>query len=315
VELLTVIAVIGILVALMLPAIQAAREAARRTECENHLKQLAVAFLNFEQSQGAYPSGGWGLRWLGVPERGLGRGQPGSWTYQTLPFIEEQVLFDLGAGLTGEASKNSHLARLKTPLKIHYCPTRRAVGLYPYTAASGERPFTFIGLGNPVAKTDYAVNLGDPKSTCCPDEPSSFAAIDNGTFKYPDLANHSGISFAFSKVRAQQVTDGTSHTYMLGEKYLNPDMYATGVSYGDDQTLYHGHNSDSLRSTSITFGPPRQDRPGLDLIDPFGSAHSAGCNFAMCDGSVRTIAYDIDPETHRCHGNRRDDQAASADAD
>jgi prepilin-type processing-associated H-X9-DG protein len=257
---------------------------------------------------------------VGVPNRGLGPRQPGGWAYQTLPFIEEQALFDLGVGLIGEAEKNAHKLRLQTPLAVHYCPTRRAVSLYPYPPGLQVLPFglDIVGARGPVARTDYAVNIGDAKKTCCPDQPdqpSSFAVVDNGTYRYPDLADHTGISFAFSKVRAQQITDGTSHTYMLGEKYVNPDMYTTGESKGDDQTLYHGHNSDSMRSTNISFGPPRQDRPGLDLIDPFGSAHSPGCNFAMCDGSVRTISYNIDPETHRRLGNRQDGLPVSADSD
>ena len=316
VELLTVIAVIGILIAIMLPAIQASREAARRAQCKNHLKQLGLAFLNFEQAKRAFPSGGWGVHWLGVPDRGLGQGQPGGWAYQTLPFIEEQALFDLGAGLTGEAAKNAHKQRLQTPLAVHHCPTRRAVGLYPYQWGLRVLPFGFdiLGAPNPVAKNDYAVNIGDAPLTCCHIQPLSFAAIDNGTYKYPNFADHTGMSFAFSNVRVKQVTDGLSRTYLLGEKYLNSDMYMKGDSDGDDQTLYHGHNSDLMRSTNITFGPPRQDQPGLKLIDLFGSAHSAGCNFAMCDGSVRTISYDIDPETHRRLGNRQDGLwAANAD--
>jgi prepilin-type processing-associated H-X9-DG protein len=276
--------------------------------------------MNFEQARGAFPSGGWGVPWVGVPDRGLGPKQPGGWAYQTLPFIEEEALFDLGAGLTGLAEKNAHKQRLQTPLAVHYCPTRRAVGLYPYLGFQNPYqgapvlPFgtDIVGARNPVARNDYAVNIGDPNKTCCPNHPTSFAAIDNGTFKYPDLADHTGISFVFSKVRAQQITDGMTHTYMLGEKYVNPDMYTTGQSLGDDQTPYHGHNSDSVRSTNVKFGPPRQDQPGLDLIDPFGSAHSAGCNFAMCDGSVRTIAYGIDPEAHRGLGNRQDGEAVTA---
>jgi prepilin-type processing-associated H-X9-DG protein len=65
-----------------------------------------------------------------------------------------------------------------------------------------------------------------------------------------------------------------------------------------------------MRSTHPIFGQPQQDRPGLE-ITVFGSAHAAGCNFAMCDGSVHTIAYDIDPETHRRLGNRQDGGAAT----
>jgi prepilin-type processing-associated H-X9-DG protein len=204
------------------------------------------------------------------------------------------------------------LQRLKTPLPIHYCPTRRAVGLYPY-AWYWELPFSLIGWGNPIAKNDYAVNIGDPIDIGHPDQPMSFAVIDSGAYKYPDLSDNTGISFPFSKVRVQQITDGLSNTYMLGEKYLIPEKYTTGNADGDDQTLYSGPNRDLMRSTHPTFGPPRQDQPGLENA-LFGSAHAAGCNFAMCDGSVRMIAYDIDPETHRRLGNRQDAQWAATDA-
>jgi prepilin-type N-terminal cleavage/methylation domain-containing protein/prepilin-type processing-associated H-X9-DG protein len=313
VELLTVIAIIGLLIAIMLSAIQASREASRRAQCTNHLRQLSLAFMNSESAKKAFPSGGWGNEWLGVPDRGLGHGQPGGWPYQTLPFIEEQALFDLGAGLTGQAERDAHLQRLKTPLAIHHCPTRRAVGLYPY-AWDRELPFSFIGAGNAVAKNDYAVSIGDPQSICCHAQPMSFAAIDNRTYRIPDLSDHTGISFAFSNVRVSQIKDGQSKTYMLGEKYLVPEKYTTGDAYGDDQSLYSGPNTDLMRSTHLNFGPPRQDQRGLEKIAVFGSAHAAGCNFAMCDGSVRTISYDIDPETHRRLGNRRDGLPVAADA-
>jgi prepilin-type processing-associated H-X9-DG protein len=169
-------------------------------------------------------------------------------------------------------------------------------------------------MGNPVAKTDYAVNLGDPNWKMPLPGPTSFAEFDQGTFEYPDVSDRTGISFDFSKVRVQQITDGLSHTYMLGEKNLNADKYTTGSAIGDDQTLYNGTNQDLARTTHPNFGPPRQDRPGLEIA-VFGSPHAAGCNFAMCDGSVRTISYDIAPDTHRRFGNRQDGLSAAAEAD
>ena len=89
VELLVVIAIIGILVALLLPAVQAAREAARRTQCKNHLKQLGIASQLHVDTHKFFPSGGWGDWWVGCPDMGCGKNQPGTWTYQLLSYIEE----------------------------------------------------------------------------------------------------------------------------------------------------------------------------------------------------------------------------------
>ena len=91
VELLVVIAIIGVLVALLLPAIQAAREAARRTQCINNLKQLALGCQNHHDTHGHFPTGGWGWYWVGDPDRGFGKEQPGGWAYNLLPFFEQQA--------------------------------------------------------------------------------------------------------------------------------------------------------------------------------------------------------------------------------
>src|SRR5688500_16003578 len=96
VELLVVIAIIGVLVALLLPAIQAAREAARRTQCINNLKQLCTACQLHVDTYGFLPSGGWGDWWVGCPDQGAGKNQPGTWTYQLLSFIEESASRGIG---------------------------------------------------------------------------------------------------------------------------------------------------------------------------------------------------------------------------
>ena len=89
VELLVVITIIGILIALLLPAVQAAREAARQLQCKNNLKQLALGCLNHESATGRFPTGGWGFDWTGDADRGNDWRQPGGWIYNVLPYIEQ----------------------------------------------------------------------------------------------------------------------------------------------------------------------------------------------------------------------------------
>jgi len=244
--------------------------------------------------------------WIPVPERGVGPGQPGGWAYQILPQVEAQAVFDLGANLTGRDRLGAYVERLTTPLPLHHCPSRRPVETQPYTA-NWSFPLTSNILSRyRVAKNDYAVSIGDAPYTAVDEQPFSLEMMDSGGFPTPDLSDHTGISHRFSEVRIAQVSDGLSNTYALGEKYLSPDHYEGGVSWGDDQTLYQGHNSDLMRTTHPQFGPPRPDQEGLDIIQIFGSAHASGFQMAMCDGSVDTIAYDIDLETHRRLGHRAD---------
>lgn len=100
VELLVVIAIIGVLVGLLLPAIQAAREAGRRLTCSSHLKQLALGMIVHENSLKFFPTGGWGCQWTGDADRGFDKRQPGGWTYNVLPFIEQRSLHDWAAAIT-----------------------------------------------------------------------------------------------------------------------------------------------------------------------------------------------------------------------
>jgi prepilin-type processing-associated H-X9-DG protein len=314
VELLVVITIIGILIALLLPAVQAAREAARRMQCSNNLKQLGLACITHEQSQGFYPTGGWGFGWEGDPDRGFALKQCGGWLFNVLPYLENTALRDLGTGQTFNQKKQSRIALCQTPLSVCYCSSRRQVALYPVVWSNiANAKFNLDSTGSPpVARGDYAMNAGSQGRCEAGAGPSTFNDGDNPTYPWIDVSDHTGISYLRSMVSVAMVRDGMSSTYLIGEKYLDPDHYVDGTDDGDNSNIYTGYENDSYRGTYYNAGTPSatytpmQDTAAYRDFYRFGSAHSAGCNFALCDGSVQFISYSIDPEIHRRLGNRDD---------
>src|SRR5205823_6664996 len=110
------------------------------------------------------------------------------------------------------------------------------------------------------------------------------------------------ISYVLSQFRLSDVSDGTTHTAMVGEKYMPRQHYRTGRAFGDDHPTFIGDDADNRRWADK---PPRGDASDDD-ISHFGSAHAASCHFISCDGAVRTINYGIDSATFQCFGNRHD---------
>jgi prepilin-type N-terminal cleavage/methylation domain-containing protein/prepilin-type processing-associated H-X9-DG protein len=316
VELLVVITIIGILIALLLPAVQAAREAARKMQCGNNLKQLALAACHHEANLGYFPAGGWGSNLpknydlIGNPEYGVDWRQPSGWLYNLLPFVEAQGLHDIELGKTGPDKIVAADQLVASTVNYVNCPTRRSSTLL-INANTGERQ----------VQTDYAGNGGElfwgfvasggGSNNSSMTGPVDYAAgtVDPGRAGWFDAMSRSnGVFYGTSQTTVADISDGTSHTYLIGEKYLNSDKYATNTDAGDDQNMFTGYQDDIIRWTGPGNDPaytPRQDDTG-DGILIFGSAHSSGFNVAMCDGSVHTIAYTIDLETHRRLGNRHD---------
>ena len=330
VELLVVITIIGILIALLLPAVQAAREAARRLQCQNNLKQLGLAALNHEQMHGFFPSGGWGVFWVGDPDRGFDRRQPGGWLYNCLPFLEQDNLHSQGSdGYPDAVTASQKVAAnkvVRTPLSVVNCPSRRGAQLY--TNVVNGTLLAYNAMDNPpddnvVARTDYAANagdftIGDFTVFRTPYGPDTLAG--EASYDWINTAKYTGLSYQRSEVAIADVSDGTSHTYLFGEKYVSPDHYETGLDRGDNENWCAAYDNDSHRlvqgdgTDPDTAVPPMQDREGYAHSAGFGSAHAGSCHFVFCDGSVHGISYTINPETHRRLGNREDDQIVDGSA-
>ncbi len=325
VELLVVIAIIGILVSLLLPAIQSAREAARRTQCQSNLKQLALGALNHHELVGHYPTGGWGYFWVGDADRGFGRDQPGGWIYNVLPFIEQGNLHGLASDGQKDVLTDAQLEGARQvvvrPIPIIICPSRRPEGVFAKPV-----DYTFVAYNsnentpdfNVAGRSDYAMCSGDIEHNQYEAFPRRLDRAD--TFRwcnsvvgerlrncrlFPSPEQLTGIGFQRSEIAVKHVTDGTSSTYLFGEKYLNPEDYDTGEDEADNETWCTGYNNDNYRNS---FSPPLHDRPGLADPHRFGSAHPTTWHMAYCDGHVESLSYDIDPDVHRQSGNRLDGQ-------
>jgi prepilin-type N-terminal cleavage/methylation domain-containing protein len=315
-ELLVVIVIIGLLIALLLPAIQGSREAARGVHCQNNLRQVAAGLLLHHEAQKYFPSSGWHFTWAGEPERGTGIDQPGSWIFNLLGYIDEGNVRSLGAGLTGDARADALIKRCATPIPLFICPTRRAAIAYPQTLHL--QPLT---VGGPLtkelnlgAKSDYASNVGygqmveffyqwaGPQSLREGDQPS-FVWPTDAKFELLGFRNvtFNGVIYGRSHVSLKQISDGASRTLLIGEKYLTTENYESGKDSGDNENMYVGFNNDVCRSTSFA---PFRDGYGYEAVTRFGSAHFAGLNAAMCDGSVQMITYDVDEGVYRALGSR-----------
>jgi len=289
VELLVVIAVISVLVGLLLPAVQAAREAARRTECANNLKQLSLACLQHEHVQGFFPSGGWGNNWVGDSTLGFGRRQPGSWLFNVLPFIEEADLRAIGSHLLGAAREQAIARQNQIVISLINCPSRRP----PTTRYTVVDPYNSAPLQY-IVRSDYAANAGDFGDALMPGVHGPTPA-QAPTYNWDAaMRGLTGVSFVRSELAAAAIADGLSQTLLVGEKNVEPQHYDTGQALNDNQGAYTGFNWDNQRVARGDQPPAPDTYNSANRYYPsFGSAHPELWQAAYCDGHVAILSYDL----------------------
>jgi len=203
-------------------------------------------------------------------------------------------------------------------VEILNCPSRRRAIPYPYSLNGKYRPYNSDTNHQFVALSDYAGSAGD-RGSYGSTGPSSMAVGDNPSSSWNlELDTYTGVIFTCSEIQLSQIRDGTSNTFLIGEKHVDPIHYLDGKDAADDAAMYQGASTEVLR---WTYDPDYTDKetgltaplaltPLQDLETMlgyrFGSAHAAGVNMAFCDGSVHLISYTIDAETFRCLSNRED---------
>lgn len=275
--------------------------------------------LNYENAHKALPSGGWGWNWMGDPDGGIGKDQPGSWVYSILPYLEQTAAKSIAQGLT-DAQKRVELTKLaQTAVPVMNCPSRRGVGgtngngvVYPMYYADSYRN---MNLPKVVVRGDYGACFNGRKYYPPFDglsQPATLVqgkttfnwtgvekAFDNTLKRYVDRFD--GAVNVHNPIELRQITDGTSNTYLLGEKFLESNHYEDGIPSYDDQSYYIGFDRDTNLSS---YFPPYRDAPIGEQVFSFGSAHPSAFNMVYCDGSVHTIAYEIDLDVHKSLGSR-----------
>jgi hypothetical protein len=261
---------------------------------------------NCHDTNGYFPSAGWGWNWTGDADRGAGKEQPGGWVYSILPFVEQGPLHDLGKGQTGAAQQTAYGQRNGTAVGLFVCPSRRPATPYP-----GNYAYTNAGPppNNAYGRTDYAACVssnntdevfGGPADLATGDNPATWTSGSGATATNSGTFN--GICYTRSQVRLTDITKGTTSQVMIGEKYLNPNNYTNGSDGGDNECMFTGMNNDVCRNT---YNPPLKDTPGLGDTQRFGSQHISGVNVVMADGSIRTINYSISQSVFQPMGDIR----------
>ncbi len=263
VELLVVIAIIAVLVGLLIPAVQSAREAARQLQCKNNLKQMGLGFQSHHEANGNWPASGWGFGWMGDPNMGHSRLQPGGWMYNILPYTENTALWELGLGMGTTYSDSNRMNAIgelnRTPTKFMNCPSRRQNKPYPNSAGQTTYNATKQAVH---ARADYAVNGGNyPNPQMTVDLPSC-AGSSSAIYANPNVAKwnnldkncgdmgndrNSGISYIASQYSAADVKDGLSNTLCIAEKYLPINHYFNGQNGCDNGPAYQGYDWDTTR--------------------------------------------------------------------
>jgi prepilin-type N-terminal cleavage/methylation domain-containing protein/prepilin-type processing-associated H-X9-DG protein len=336
IELLVVIAIIGVLIALLLPAVQAAREAARRAQCTNNLKQLALACHNYNDVMGSFPANLYlhpnystaNYNWNNA-----------SWIVMALPQMEQQQLYNAvnftimwGPNVLGSwnatflGQQNSTVRT--TILSTLLCPSDSSA---PVDTNNADE----IG-NNPAAGTSYVGNVGDNCLEC--NTPNSqpvqmFCASQGYNCRGAQLGDPSTLTFPPSPgtgsgifwrqcngVRLQEITDGTSSTFLAGEQLMRVTYWNAWV----EANQCVGSTAVPLNflapgvaitgSGSVNVASGASDLGSWTHWYSFRSQHPGGGNFAFCDGSVKFIKSTSSMPVYQALSTRNQGEIISADA-
>lgn len=266
IELLVVIAIIGVLIGLLLPAVQKVRESASRLRCSNNLKQLGVAVHNYHASYDVFPisHSPWSEGTVPVgPHTGRG------WILLSLPYMEQEGLYKQFAPSVA-SSLWSCSAIMNSEIKPLRCPSDTS-------DVVGNCTQQYQWGGTPVALTNYKGVIGDNRM-------GGTTAFPGGS---PDCHNTIGCPGIFYRNNYQEpvsifkVADGTSNTFMIGEDVIEHNWHSTAYYSNGDYAACHA---------PLNYMPNPPQPWNWPLVMSFRSRHQGGANFCLADGSVSFVS-------------------------
>jgi prepilin-type N-terminal cleavage/methylation domain-containing protein len=337
VELLVAIAVIALLVGILLPAVGSVRESARVFQCQGNLRQLGQACLAFASTNGTLPPFG-DLKRGGANAPGR-LGDPnapevaGGWLYRILPFVEQQPLYDLGAGKTTATGLNEDmLKRIGTAVPLYVCSNRGAP-TFPASAVSTVLFYKGPSVGSngnaddsPVPKSLPINGVATPLLVARSDYAGCFSHRHIGPYGVTQNGIGAMDRFGFGDVqwrRIREITDGYSNVFLCGERYLSPDEYRPPASINVEcnnmgwSVAFEGDVYSAVFDGANV--PPLRDTPGITgctteraFAGRFGSSHQA-LPMAMVDGAVRMVSFNIDAAVFATLGRINDNKGTVED--
>ncbi len=333
IELLVVIAIIGVLIGLLLPAVQKVREAANRASCSNNLKQIGLGIHNFHSTYGMLP-----------PDR-LVNHWPG-WAVLLLPFLEQDNAYkqwDIRYRVAEQPATQGD--PLRNFVKTYYCPSRRSPGLlsnqYTFTVPDSStaavlgtvtaRPGALSDYASVagVANNDGAMRISNPTGTY------NGRAL-NTRANFNNLAGPGALCLSWqSQTTLMSISDGTSNTALIGEKYIRPNSFE---ARNEDRCVYDTNNQNNMRRfmgrivtnfNPLTYNPTDPPNPligdpklqtytdpasglAVSLNQCFGGPHPGICQFVFADGSVKGLSTNLDILTLTLLGLMDDGQVIRA---
>ncbi len=289
IELLVVIAIIAVLIGLLLPAVQKVREAAARAQCANNLKQMGLAIHNYN---GVYNS---------LPPSRVGP-QHATWFVVILPYMEQNNLYAQW-NLANNYYEQSPAVQ-NAFVKQYVCPTRRNLPMpsTQYEVSSTGIPDTQL---HPGTQGDYACNGGQYANSPIVDNPLCRGAMCSANSQ---VNNSDQVTFTTSQTRLNDITDGTSNTFLLGEKHSVRARWGQSGMWGEGSIW----NGDYPRNFARIAGPTLWNlgQGPNDATGPFhckfGSWHPGICQFVFADGHVVALANSTDIPTLQILAVRND---------